>query len=81
MEQSERVDLTAVPDFTAIDNPIKIGSAWNSHSIWTDSSWLGNRVIFTDHSTLEVIPEVVEEFFMSSVKYDDDKLAATILFQ
>ena len=34
-------------------------------------------VVFTDfHSALEEIPELVEEFFMSSVKYDDDKLAA-----
>ena len=34
-------------------------------------------VVFTDfHSALEEIPQVVEDYFMSSVKYDDDKLAA-----
>ena len=34
-------------------------------------------VLFTDfHSALEEIPQVVEDYFMSSVKYDDDKLAA-----
>ena len=30
----------------------------------------------TSNSALEEIPELIEEFFMSSVKYDDDKLAA-----
>ena len=34
-------------------------------------------VLFTDfHSALEEIPQLVEDYFMSSVKYDDDKLAA-----
>ena len=34
-------------------------------------------VLFTDfHTALEEIPQVVEDYFMSSVKYDDDKLAA-----
>ena len=31
-------------------------------------------VLFTDfHTALEEIPQVVEDYFMSSVKYDDDK--------
>ena len=34
-------------------------------------------VVFTDfHSALEEIPELIEEFFMSSVKYDDDKVGS-----
>ena len=34
-------------------------------------------VIFTDfYTALEEIPEIMEKYFMSSVKYDEDKLAA-----
>ena len=75
---TESEPLTAVPDFTAIDNQLKLVQH-GTHTVFEQIPVdLANQgVIFTDfHSALEVIPEVVEEFFMSSVKYDDDKLAA-----
>jgi len=67
-----------VPDFTALDNHLKlvqVGTQTVFEQIPVELAEQG--VVFTDfHSALEDIPELVEEFFMSSVKYDDDKLAA-----
>jgi len=75
---TESEPLTAVPDFTAIDNQLKLVQH-GTHTVFEQIPVdLANQgVVFTDfHSALEEIPELVEEFFMSSVKYDDDKLAA-----
>lgn len=67
-----------VADFTALDNHLKlvqVGTQTAFEQIPVELAEQG--VVFTDfHSALEEIPELVEEFFMSSVKYDDDKLAA-----
>ena len=67
-----------VPDFTALDNHLKlvqVGTQTVFEQIPVELAEQG--VVFTDfHSALEEIPELIEEFFMSSVKYDDDKLAA-----
>ena len=67
-----------VPDFTDLDNHLKlvqVGTQTFFEQIPVELAEQG--VVFTDfHSALEDIPELVEEFFMSSVKYDDDKLAA-----
>ena len=68
-----------VADFTALDNHLKLVQGRNSNSFLSKIpvELAEQGVIFTDfHSALEEIPELVEEFFMSSVKYDDDKLAA-----
>ena len=75
---TENEPTANVPDFTAIDNQLKLvqlGTQTVFEQIPVELAEQG--VIFTDfHSALEEIPELVEEFFMSSVKYDDDKLAA-----
>ena len=67
-----------VPDFTALDNHLKlvqVGTQTVFEQIPVELAEQG--VVFTDfHSALEDIPELIEEFLMSSVKYDDDKLAA-----
>ena len=67
-----------VPDFTALDNHLKlvqVGTQTVFEQIPVELAEQG--VVFTDfHSALEEIPELIEELFMSSVKYDDDKLAA-----
>ena len=67
-----------VPDFTALDNHLKlvqVGTQTVFEQIPLELAEQG--LVFTDfHSALEEIPELIEEYFMSSVKYDDDKLAA-----
>ena len=67
-----------VPDFTALDNHLKLVQVGTQTVFEQTPVELAEQgVVFTDfHSALEDIPELVEEFFMSSVKYDDDKLAA-----
>ena len=67
-----------VPDFTALDNHLKLVQVGTQTVFEQTPVELAEQgVVFTDfHSALEEIPELVEEFFMSSVKYDDDKLAA-----
>lgn len=67
-----------VPDFTALDNHLKLVQIGTQTVFEQTPVELAEQgVIFTDfHSALEEIPELIEEFFMSSVKYDDDKLAA-----
>ena len=75
---SESEPLTSVPDFTALDDNLKLvqlGTQTVLEQLPADLAEQG--VIFTDfHSALEEIPELVEKHFMSAVKYDEDKLAA-----
>ena len=67
-----------VPDFTALDNHLKLVQVGTQTVFEQTPVELAEQgVVFTDfHSALEEIPELIKEFFMSSVKYDDDKLAA-----
>ena len=75
---SESEVLANVPDFTALDNHLKlvqIGTQTALEQLPADLAEQG--VIFTDfYSALEEIPEIIEKHFMSAVKYDEDKLAA-----
>ncbi|MHA4906231.1 Fe-S cluster assembly protein SufD [Streptococcus constellatus] len=75
---SESESLANVPDFTALDNHLKlvqIGTQTVLEQLPADLAEQG--VIFTDfYSALEEIPEIIERHFMSAVKYDEDKLAA-----
>lgn len=67
-----------VPDFTALDHHLKLVQVGTQTVFEQTPVELAEQgVVFIDfHSALEEIPELIEEFFMSSVKYDDDKLAA-----
>ena len=75
---SESEPLTSVPDFTALDDNLKlvqVGTQTVLEQLPADLAEQG--VVFTDfHTALEEIPELVEKHFMSAVKYDEDKLAA-----
>ncbi|WP_314366417.1 Fe-S cluster assembly protein SufD [uncultured Streptococcus sp.] len=75
---SESEPLTSVPDFTALDDNLKLvqlGTQTVLEQLPADLAAQG--VIFTDFQTaLEKIPELVEKHFMFAVKYDEDKLAA-----
>ena len=70
--------LTSVPDFTALGDNLKfiqMGTQTVLEQLPADLAEQG--VVFTDfHTALEEIPELVEQHFMSAVKYDEDKLAA-----
>ena len=75
---SESEPLTSVPDFTALDDNLKLVQV-GTHTVLEQlpADLAEQGVIFTDfHSALEEIPELVEKHFMSAVKYDEDKLAA-----
>ena len=67
-----------VPDFTALDSNLKLVQVGTQTVFEQVPQALADQgVLFTDfHTALEEIPKVVEDYFMSSVKYDDDKLAA-----
>ena len=67
-----------VPDFTALDSNLKLVQVGTQTVFEQVPQTLADQgVLFTDfHTALEEIPQVVEDYFMSSVKYDDDKLAA-----
>ena len=67
-----------VPDFTALDSNLKLVQVGTQTVFEQVLQALADQgVLFTDfHTALEEIPQVVEDYFMSSVKYDDDKLAA-----
>ena len=67
-----------VPDFTALDSNLKLVQVGTQTVFEQVPQALADQgVLFTDfHSALEEIPQMVEDYFMSSVKYDDDKLAA-----
>ncbi|MBP2624085.1 Fe-S cluster assembly protein SufD [Streptococcus oricebi] len=75
---TENEVVPSVPDFTATgDNPklVQIGTQTVFEQMPADLAQKG--LIFTDfYSALEEIPEVLERYFMSSVAYDEDKLAA-----
>ncbi|MBZ2023639.1 Fe-S cluster assembly protein SufD [Streptococcus sanguinis] len=75
---SESEPLTSVPDFTALEDNLKLVQV-GTHTVLEQlpADLAEQGVIFTDfHSALEEIPELVEKHFMSAVKYDEDKLAA-----
>lgn len=72
-------ELTAnVPDFTALgDNPklVQVGTQTIVEQLPADLAKEG--VIFTDfYTALEEVPELVEKYFGTALKYDEDKLAA-----
>ncbi|MFS9028644.1 Fe-S cluster assembly protein SufD [Streptococcus cristatus] len=75
---SDSEPLTSVPDFTALGDNLKfiqMGTQTVLEQMPADLVEQG--VVFTDfHTALEEIPELVEQHFMSAVKYDEDKLAA-----
>ena len=75
---SESETLANVPDFTALNDHltlVQVGTQTALEQLPADLAEQG--VIFTDfYSALEEIPEIIEKHFMSSVKYDEDKLAA-----
>ena len=75
---SDSEPLTNVPDFTALGDNLKfiqMGTQTVLEQLPADLAEQG--VVFTDfHTALEEIPELVEQHFMSAVKYDEDKLAA-----
>ena len=75
---TESEALANVPDFTALDSNLKLVQVGTQTVFEQVPQALAEQgVVFTDfHSALEEIPQVVEDYFMSSVKYDDDKLAA-----
>ena len=67
-----------IPDFTALESNVKLVQFGTQTVFEQIPQTLADQgVLFTDfHSALEEIPQLVEDYFMSSVKYDDDKLAA-----
>ena len=75
---SESETLTNVPDFTALNDHltlVQVGTQTVLEQLPTELAEQG--VIFTDfYTAIEEIPEIMEKYFMSSVKYDEDKLAA-----
>ncbi|KXT83744.1 Fe-S cluster assembly protein SufD [Streptococcus panodentis] len=75
---SDSEPLASVPDFTALDNHLKlvqVGTQTVLEQLPADLAEQG--VVFTDfHSALEEIPELLEKHFMSSVRFDEDRLAA-----
>lgn len=75
---SDSEPLTSVPDFTALGDNLKFIQMGTQTILEQLPAGLAEQgVVFTDfHSALEEIPELVEQHFMSAVKYDEDKLAA-----
>ena len=75
---SDSEPSTSVPDFTSLGDNLKfiqMGTQTVLEQLPADLAEQG--VVFTDfHTALEEIPELVEQHFMSAVKYDEDKLAA-----
>ena len=75
---SESEVLANVPDFTALNDHltlVQVGTQTVLEQLPAELAEQG--VIFTDfYTALEEIPEIMEKYFMSSVKYDEDKLAA-----
>ena len=75
---SESEPRTSVPDFTALDDNLKLVQL-GTHTVLEQlpADLAEQGVVFTDfYTALEEIPELVEQHFMSAVKYDEDKLAA-----
>ena len=78
MGRSQKARASAnVPDFTALGSNLKLVQVGTQTVFEQVPQALADQgVLFTDfHTALEEIPQVVEDYFMSSVKYDDDKLA------
>lgn len=67
-----------VPDFTALgDNPklVQVGTQTVLENLPAELAEQG--VVFTDfYSALEEIPQVVEKYFATALRFDEDKLAA-----
>ncbi|MGT2637063.1 Fe-S cluster assembly protein SufD [Streptococcus ratti] len=67
-----------VPDFTALgDNPklVQVGTQTVLESLPAELAEQG--VVFTDfYSALEEIPQAVEQYFATALRFDEDKLAA-----
>ncbi|QQL46765.1 Fe-S cluster assembly protein SufD [Streptococcus mutans] len=67
-----------VPDFTSFgENPklVQLGTQTVLESLPTKLVEQG--VVFTDfHSALEEIPQVIEKYFATALKFDEDKLSA-----
>ena len=75
---SESEVLANVPDFTALNDHLTLVQVGTQTALEQLPAELAEQgVIFTDfYTALEEIPEIMEKYFMSSVKYDEDKLAA-----
>lgn len=67
-----------VPDFTSFgENPklVQLGTQTVLESL--PAKLVEQGVIFTDfHSALEEIPQVIEKYFATALKFDEDKLSA-----
>ncbi|MFS9337995.1 Fe-S cluster assembly protein SufD [Streptococcus intermedius] len=75
---SENEAFAHVPDFTALNDHLTLVQLGTQTVLEQLPAELAEKgVIFTDfYTALEEIPEIMEKYFMSSVKYDEDKLAA-----
>ncbi|EMC05763.1 Fe-S cluster assembly protein SufD [Streptococcus mutans] len=69
---------TNVPDFTSFgENPklVQLGTQTVLESL--PAKLVEQGVVFTDfHSALEEIPQVIEKYFATALKFDEDKLSA-----
>ena len=67
-----------VPDFTSFgENPklVQLGTQTVLESL--SAKLVEQGVVFTDfHSALEEIPQVIEKYFATALKFDEDKLSA-----
>ncbi|EMC45495.1 Fe-S cluster assembly protein SufD [Streptococcus mutans] len=67
-----------VPDFTSFgENPklVQLGTQTVLESL--PAKFVEQGVVFTDfHSALEEIPQVIEKYFATALKFDEDKLSA-----
>ncbi|MCB5025702.1 Fe-S cluster assembly protein SufD [Streptococcus mutans] len=67
-----------VPDFTSFgENPklVQLGTQTVLESL--PANLVEQGVVFTDfHSALEEIPQVIEKYFATALKFDEDKLSA-----
>ncbi|MDP5866495.1 Fe-S cluster assembly protein SufD [Streptococcus mutans] len=70
--------LANVPDFTSFgENPklVQLGTQTVLESL--PAKLVEQGVVFTDfHSALEEIPQVIEKYFATALKFDEDKLSA-----
>lgn len=75
---SDSVETANVVDFTNLgDNPklIQVGTSTVFEQLSPDL--VDNGVVFTDfYSALEVIPEVIEQYFGTALAFDEDQLTA-----
>ena len=75
---TENEVLANVPDFTATGvNPKLVQVGTQTVFEQMPAELVQKGLLFTDfYTALEEIPQLLEEYFMSSVAYDEDKLAA-----